>query len=846
MKNISTLIALLITCFLFSQSGINYKAVIKDDMGSVVANQLVEVDFSILEGAAQTNVFTESHKPTTDANGIVILEIGSGFPTIGTYSAIDWDADDHYLKVLVNIGDGFMDMGTTPFTYVPYALIAEKAKNVNGLEAIDEGNGIGWRLKGRDVNFYGDIGNEAIDLSYSNTNSILNGATGDYSFASGYQTKASGSISTAMGSTSEAIGNLAIAIGSGAIASGDFSTSIGTYTEAIGEKSTAIGLYTDATGRNSVALGSATESSGTYSTAMGSQTVASGYNSTAMGFETKAESHNSIALGRHNIGGGDPNNWVGTDPLFEIGNGTFATPHNALTILKNGTITAPSLTNSLIETAGDKALITKEYADANLLASGLEALDEGNGIGWRIKGRNPQNYGNIGETAVDLSISNADTESNGATGEASTSTGYSTTASGRYSTAMGHFTSATGFGSVALGSLTVASGRLSTSMGSQTKAESVYSTSIGRYNVGGGNPLEWFEADPIFEIGIGDFSASKNALTVLKNGTITAPSLTNSLIETAGYKALVTKEFVDSQFNNFHIWDFSDVSVSSTFGLCIGVEAASSLGGYSNNIVGIGPYAMQKNNDGSNNTALGWSASKENMEGYNNTAIGMEALLNNTTNSNTAVGAQAMKATTIGFENTAVGRSALIGNIDGDSNTALGYGSLTTLTTGNNNTGLGRGAQVPNATGSNQVRVGNTSVTYAGIQVAWTVTSDKRWKDKVRDLPYGLDMVSQLRPVDYIRKNNEHETREAGFIAQDVKQLLEELGYKDQGILTTDDNGFMSLRYNDFIPVLVKAIQEQQEIISNQNNNISRLEAELNALKQSVESLKTEIKTKSR
>ena len=92
-------------------------------------------------------------------------------------------------------------------------------------------------------------------------------------------------------------------------------------------------------------------------------------------------------------------------------------------------------------------------------------------------------------------------------------------------------------------------------------------------------------------------------------------------------------------------------------------------------------------------------------------------------------------------------------------------------------------------------------------------------------------MVKQLRPVDYIRKNNEKQTREMGFIAQDVEKVLKELGYDDQGFLTKDDDGFISLRYNDLIPLLTKAIQEQQEIIEQQNEQLEGQQNEINSLK---------------
>ncbi|MEO5646636.1 MAG: tail fiber domain-containing protein [Candidatus Paceibacterota bacterium] len=79
---------------------------------------------------------------------------------------------------------------------------------------------------------------------------------------------------------------------------------------------------------------------GNYSTAFGRDTTASGQNSAAFGFNTTAASLASVAIGRYNVGGGSATTWTGTDPLFEIGNGTgVGTEANAFTILKNGKTT---------------------------------------------------------------------------------------------------------------------------------------------------------------------------------------------------------------------------------------------------------------------------------------------------------------------------------------------------------------------------------------------------------------------------------------------------------------------------------------------------------------------------
>ena len=36
------------------------------------------------------------------------------------------------------------------------------------------------------------------------------------------------------------------------------------------------------------------------------------------------------------MGGGDPINWVASDPLFEVGNGTYQARSDALVVYKNG------------------------------------------------------------------------------------------------------------------------------------------------------------------------------------------------------------------------------------------------------------------------------------------------------------------------------------------------------------------------------------------------------------------------------------------------------------------------------------------------------------------------------
>jgi len=240
-----------------------------------------------------------------------------------------------------------------------------------------------------------------------------------------------------------------------------------------------------------------------------------------------------------------------------------------------------------------------------------------------------------------------------------------------------------------------------------------------------------------------------------------------------------------------------------------------------------GYSALSNNTIGNWNTAIGYYALINNIEGIYNTANGYRALFKNRGDDNTAIGSKVLHNNSEGNKNTAIGLGALHENTYGNGNSAFGVYALTGNTTGNNNTAIGYNAQVPVGTASNQVRIGNEDIHYAGVQVPWHVTSDKRWKEKTRELPYGLDVLKQLKPVDYVRKNNKYKTRDMGFIAQDVEALLTKIGYNDQGFLTKDDKGYLSLRYNDFIALLTKAVQEQQEIIENLKNTNSQQSAKL-------------------
>ena len=118
-----------------------------------------------------------------------------------------------------------------------------------------------------------------------------------------------------------------------------------------------------ASGDYSTAFGLISFASGTGSTAFGWYSGASGNYSTAAGYAARAGALDSFVIGTYNIGGGSPTAWVGTDPLFEIGNGGDPVHSDALVVYKNGntvvsgTLSVSGTSNAvLINPVGDLSM----------------------------------------------------------------------------------------------------------------------------------------------------------------------------------------------------------------------------------------------------------------------------------------------------------------------------------------------------------------------------------------------------------------------------------------------------------------------------------------------------------
>jgi len=116
----------------------SYQAVIRNSGGALVVNQAVGMKISVLQGSTSgTAVFAETHTPTTNANGLVSLEIGTGSPVNGTLAGVNWANGPYYIQSQIDVtgGTNYTLTGAYQLLSVPYALYA-----VNG---VPKGNNTG-------------------------------------------------------------------------------------------------------------------------------------------------------------------------------------------------------------------------------------------------------------------------------------------------------------------------------------------------------------------------------------------------------------------------------------------------------------------------------------------------------------------------------------------------------------------------------------------------------------------------------------------------------------------------------------------------------------------------------
>jgi hypothetical protein len=112
----------------------SYQAVIRNASDALVANTLIGIRISVLQATANgLVVYSETHTPTTNINGLASFEIGAGTVLSGDFPTINWGVGPYFIKTETDPegGTNYTISGTSQLVSVPYALFAANASSTS-------------------------------------------------------------------------------------------------------------------------------------------------------------------------------------------------------------------------------------------------------------------------------------------------------------------------------------------------------------------------------------------------------------------------------------------------------------------------------------------------------------------------------------------------------------------------------------------------------------------------------------------------------------------------------------------------------------------------------------------
>lgn len=127
------------------------------------------------------------------------------------------------------------------------------------------------------------------------------------------------------------------------------------------------------------------------------------------------------------------------------------------------------------------------------------------------------------------------------------------------------------------------------------------------------------------------------------------------------------------------------------------------------------------------------------------------------------------------------------------------------------------------ASSGTRLTVGTSGDGSNAIANAWTVFSDRRFKDNIETITNPLGTIQALRGVTYNWKSSG--LKDIGFIAQEVEDVVPALVY------TNEETGYKSVDYSRMTSILIEAVKEQQKMIEELKNKQTKLELEIKSLK---------------
>lgn len=298
------------------------------------------------------------------------------------------------------------------------------------------------------------------------------------------------------------------------------------------------------------------------------------------------------------------------------------------------------------------------------------------------------------------------------------------------------------------------------------------------------------------------------------------------------------------------------VTTGATGSIAIGAGALAAVTTTASNMspVAIGSGALGTLTTGTSNLGIGLNAGAALTTSGDNSFVGHSCASNITGTENVAMGARAMASGTAsrstciaigadanqfggGSGTVAIGGSlcgrqnaadcVAIGLSAGRDNTGaqnvfIGSGAAFGDAGGANNVVIGYNARKSSTTAANEITLGNSShATLRCQQTSITALSDRRYKQDIQNIPYGLDLINALRPVQFTwndRDQNLAGKKQCGFIAQELQDVTKDFDAKVLSLVLETNPDRLEATPGNLLPVLVKAIQELSKRVQELEN----------------------------
>jgi len=333
------------------------------------------------------------------------------------------------------------------------------------------------------------------------------------------------------------------------------------------------------------------------------------------------------------------------------------------------------------------------------------------------------------------------------------------------------------------------------------------SVAVGAYAMTDGNHY--------YSVAIGRSALARSSTNNAQYNTVVGGAAGGS-VESGDYNTLIGYDAEVKYTNTSYATVIgSQARVSYNHGTSVGFRAGYSMYGQSDYCTLIGNYAGYDLDGGDRATFVGYYSGYSGGSGSYNTGCGSYTCYGLTNgHSNSGFGYYALHGVTSGDYNVGVGTFCTTGLTTGSNNTVVGYAAGRDAMVSNENcTIVGANADPSSNSVANEITLGDNNVTSLRCNTQ-TISSlsDERDKTAIQDLPYGLEFINDMRPVQFTwnrRDGSLGATPDMGFIAQDLYDVeLEHSSTSRTRLVKWDNPEKLEADYVRSYPILVKAVQE--------------------------------------